>query len=53
MPPFPSTVQSLNLALPNTEMTEPRVTSDLLMLAPSFNLCPVAPDASALSLLRQ
>ena len=31
-------------------MTVPRVTSDLLMLAPSFNLFPVAPVELALSL---
>ena len=31
-------------------MTLPRVTRDLLMLPPSFNLTPVAPVAVALSL---
>ena len=36
--------------LPNAEITVPRVTSDLLMLAPSFSLSPVSPVASALSL---
>jgi len=34
----------------SAEMTEPNVTSDLLIWAPSFNLCPVAPLASARSL---
>lgn len=34
----------------SAEITEPNVTSDLLMCAPSFNLCPVAPLASARSL---
>jgi hypothetical protein len=34
----------------SAEMTDPNVTSDLLMCAPSFNLCPVAPLASARSL---
>lgn len=32
-----------------TEMTLPRAERDLLMLAPSFNLSPVAPVLSALS----
>lgn len=32
-----------------TEMTFPRADNDLLMLAPSFNLSPVAPVLSALS----
>lgn len=34
----------------SAEITEPRVTSDLLMWAPSFNRWPVAPVASARSL---
>lgn len=34
----------------SAEMTEPNVTSDLLIWAPSFNLCPVAPLVSARSL---
>jgi hypothetical protein len=34
----------------SAEMTEPNVTSDLLICPPSFNLCPVAPLASARSL---
>lgn len=34
----------------NADITEPRVTSDLLMCAPSFNRCPVAPVALARSL---
>lgn len=34
----------------NALMTDPSVTRDLLMCAPSFSLCPVAPVASALSL---
>ena len=36
--------------LPKAEMTVPRVTSDLLILAPSFSRSPVSPVASALSL---
>lgn len=36
--------------LPNAEITVPRVTRDLLMFAPSFNLLPVAPVEFALSL---
>lgn len=36
--------------LPKAEITVPSVTKDLLMLAPSFNLSPVNPVASALSL---
>ena len=36
--------------IPNVEMTRPRVVSDLLMLPPSFNRTPVAPDAEARSL---
>ncbi len=35
---------------PRVDMTLPRVTRDLLMLPPSFNRCPVAPEESALSL---
>lgn len=34
----------------SAEITEPRVTSDLLMWAPSFSRWPVAPVASARSL---
>lgn len=51
MPQFPSAKH--RPYLPNTEITDPSVTSDLLMLAPSLSLCPVAPDASALSLIRK
>ena len=36
--------------IPSWDMTLPRVTRDLLMLPPSFNLTPVAPVAVALSL---
>jgi len=36
--------------LPNDEITEPNVTRDLLMLAPSFSRTPVAPVESARSL---
>lgn len=39
--------------LPNAEMTVPKVTRDLLMLAPSLSLSPVSPVASALSLHKQ
>ena len=39
--------------LPNAEITVPNVTRDLLMLAPSFNLLPVAPVEFALSLQQQ
>lgn len=39
-----------SIHLPSAEITVPRVTRDLLMLAPSFSLSPVAPVASALSL---
>jgi hypothetical protein len=35
---------------PKAEITVPRVTKDLLIFAPSFNLSPVKPVASALSL---
>lgn len=35
---------------PKAEITFPRVTRDLLIFPPSFNLTPVAPVASALSL---
>ena len=34
---------------PRTEITFPKADKDLLMLAPSFNLSPVAPVESALS----
>lgn len=51
MPQFPSAKH--RPYLPNTEITDPSVTSDLLMLAPSLSLCPVAPEASALSLIRK
>ena len=36
--------------IPNVEITRPRVDRDLLMLPPSFNRTPVAPDADARSL---
>ena len=36
--------------IPNAEITVPNVTRDLLMLAPSFSLLPVAPVEFALSL---
>ena len=42
-----------DLHVPNAEMTVPRVTRDLLMLAPSLSLSPVSPVASALSLQSQ
>ena len=47
-PLLPSFCEHDNSA--SAEMTEPNVTSDLLIWAPSFNLCPVAPLASARSL---
>lgn len=34
----------------NADITEPNVTSDLFIWAPSFKRCPVAPVVSALSL---
>ena len=37
-------------SLPKCDITVPNVTSDLLINPPSFNLSPVAPVASALSL---
>ena len=37
---------------PKAEMTLPSVTSDLLMLPPSFNLSPLVPAESALSLIK-
>jgi len=40
----------LNINAPSVEMTLPRVTNDLLMLLPSFSLCPLVPAASARSL---
>ena len=40
----------LKCFIPSAEMTVPSVTRDLLMLAPSFNLLPVAPVELALSL---
>lgn len=39
-----------SIHLPSAEITVPKVTRDLLILAPSFSLSPVAPVASALSL---
>ena len=37
---------------PRREITVPKVTRDLLMFPPSFNLRPVAPEASAFSLYK-
>ena len=41
---------NVNSTIPSAEITVPNVTRDLLMLAPSFNLLPVAPVEFALSL---
>ena len=47
---YATVFKKLEGTLPNVEIILPRVTSDLLMLPPSFSLSPVAPDASTRSL---